>query len=328
MRAPTGDQYELTCDTPDGQAKAVITQVAAGIRSYSVGGIDVTEPFDESSTPPSGCGIILVPWPNRVKDATWWLRDESGSVTEQKLAVTEPARGNAIHGLLRYSPYLPVLRGRDSITLSATVYPQLGYPFLLDTMVRYSLSAEGLTVEHTIVNAGQNDAPVAIGAHPYLKIGDVDTAELVLTLDATTHFEVDERMNVIDEHPVEGTEYDLRAGRRVADLQLDDGFGGVQHDSGRAEHSLTAADGRSVTLWADESFGFVQAFTHRALSTLPPGHVAVAIEPMTAPANALNSGQALRWLGAGETMKARWGITPSLAAQDAQSADQSPAQAR
>jgi aldose 1-epimerase len=320
MRAPTGDQYELTCDTPDGQAKAVITQVAAGIRSYSVGGIDVTEPFDEASTPPSGCGIVLVPWPNRVKDATWWLRDESGSVSEQKLAVTEPARGNAIHGLLRYSPYLPVLRGRDSITLGATVYPQLGYPFLLDTTVRYSLSADGLTVEHTIVNAGQSDAPVAIGAHPYLKIGGVETADLVLKLDATTHFEVDDRMNVVDEHPVDGTEYDLREGRRVADLQLDDGFGGVLHESGRAEHSLTAPDGRSVTLWADDSFGFVQAFTHRSFATLPEGQVAVAIEPMTAPANALNSGQGLRWLGAGETMKARWGIAPLLGAHGVQGA--------
>ena len=315
MRAPTGDQYELTCETPNGQARAVVTQVAAGIRSYSVGGIDVTEPFDESSTPPGGCGIVLVPWPNRVKDATWWLRDESGSVSEQRLAVTEPARGNAIHGLLRYAPYLLVMRGRDSVTLSATVYPQLGYPFLLDTTVRYTLGAEGLTVEHTIVNAGEHDAPVAIGAHPYLKIGGVNTADLVLRLDAATHFDVDERMNVVDEHPVEGTEYDLRAGQRVGDLKLDHGFGGVQHHDGRAEHSITAPDGRSVTLWADESFGYAQAFTNRSFATLPAGEVALAVEPMTAPANALNSGQGLQWLSPGETFKAQWGIRPQLSAR-------------
>ncbi|NNC11704.1 aldose 1-epimerase family protein [Planctomonas sp. JC2975] len=312
MRAPTGDQYELTCDTPAGQARAVITQVAAAIRSYSVAGIDLTEPYDESSTPPSGCGIVLVPWPNRVKDATWWMRDSSGSVTEQRLAVSEPARGNAIHGLLRYSPYLPVMRRRDSITLGATVFPQLGYPFLLDTTVRYSVSAEGLSVQHTIVNAGQQDAPVALGAHPYLKIGGVRTSDLTLRLDATTHFEVDERMNVVAEHPVHGTEFDLRGGRRVSDLQLDDGFGGVLHHGGRGEHSLTAADGRSVTLWVDDSFGYVQAYTHRSFATLPEGEVAIALEPMTAPANALNSGQGLRWLAPGETFTARWGIESAL----------------
>lgn len=312
MRAPTGDQYELTCDTPDGQAKATITQVAASIRSYSVGGIDVTEPYEESMATPSGCGIVLVPWPNRVADATWWWRDESGSVAEQKLAVTEPARGNAIHGLLRYSPYLLVMRTKDSVTLSATVYPQLGYPFALDTTVRHTLSSDGLTVEHTIVNVGEADAPVAIGAHPYLKIGGVDTADLVLRVNASTHFDVDDRMNVLDERPVEGTEYDLRAGRRVGDLKLDDGFGGVAHEDGRVEHSVTAPDGRSVVLWADESFGFVQAFTHGSFATLEKGSVAVAIEPMTAPANALNSGLGLRWLNPGEAMKARWGIAPRL----------------
>ncbi len=312
MRAPTGDQYELTCDTSAGQATAVITQVAAGLRSYSVGGIDITEPFPAGSTPPSACGIVLVPWPNRVKDATWWLRDGSGSVVQQRLAITEPSRGNAIHGLLRYSPYLPVLRGRDSIMLGATVYPQPGYPFLLDTTVRYRLGEEGLTVEHGITNAGEGDAPVALGAHPYLKIGGVRTADLVLRLEATTHFEVDERMNVIAEHPVHGTDFDLRAGRRIGDLDLDDGFGGVLHRDGRAEHVLTAPDGRAVTLWVDESFGYVQAFTHRSFAALPAGEVAVAVEPMTAPANALNSGQGLRWLGPGESLRARWGISPQL----------------
>ena len=120
-------------------------------------------------------------------------------------------------------------------------------------------------------------------------------------------------LQFVAEHPVEGIEYDLRDGRRVGDLKLDDGFGGVHHEAGRAEHSLTAPDGRSVTLWGDESFGFVQAFTNRSFSALPSGSVAVAVEPMTAPANALNSGQALQWLSPGETFKARWGISPHLA---------------
>ena len=31
--------------------------------------------FDESSTAPFGCGIVLVPWPNRVRDGRWVHRD-------------------------------------------------------------------------------------------------------------------------------------------------------------------------------------------------------------------------------------------------------------
>jgi aldose 1-epimerase len=310
MRAPTGDQYELSYTTPAGDARATITQVAAGIRRFTVGGIDVTEPFEESMTPPSGDGIVLVPWPNRVKDAEWWLRDGSGSVTQQRLAVSEPEKRNAIHGLLRYAPYLPVLRSKNSITLGATVFPQLGYPFLLDTTVKYTLADDGLTARHTIVNSGEGVAPVAVGSHPYLKIGDVPTADLTLRLEANTHFDVDDRLNVLDEKPVSGTEYDLRAGKRVGDLHLDDGFGGAAHRGGRVEHTLSAPDGRSVVLWGDASFGYVQVYTSRSFRTLPEGEVAVAVEPMTAPANALNNDQGLHWLAPGESFVCEWGISP------------------
>jgi aldose 1-epimerase len=34
----------------------------------------------------------------------------------------------------------------------------------------------------------------------------------------------------------------------------------------------------------------------------------VAIEPMTAPANAFNTGAGLRWLAPGESWTLRWGI--------------------
>ena len=161
---------------------------------------------------------------------------------------------------------------------------------------------------HTIVNEGDAAAPVAIGAHPYLRIGDVPTGELTVTVAARTHFEVDERMNVVGESPVDGTRYDLRGGRRVGELELDDGYADVQRTDGRAVHTLAAADGRTVALWGDESFGYVQVFTSRKLATHPDGSVALAVEPMTAPANALNTGRGLRWLEPGESWTAAWGI--------------------
>ncbi len=50
--------------------------------------------------PPFGCGIVLVPWPNRVEDGRWTLDGQP-----QQLDLTEPARHNAIHGLLRTTAY-------------------------------------------------------------------------------------------------------------------------------------------------------------------------------------------------------------------------------
>ena len=313
MRAATGIQYELMAATPSGPATAIVTELAAGLRSYSVNGIDLIETFRAESTPPMGAGIVLVPWPNRIRDGVW-----SHHGTKLQLALTEPARQNAIHGLLRFAPYREVAHADDSITLGATVFPQSGYPFHLDTEVTYALAADGLEVTHVMQNVGSTDAPVALGAHPYLKIGDVPTGELVLRLAADTHIDVDERMNPIGETPVDGTRFDLRAGVRVADLDLDDGFGGVTVRDCRGEHSLTAPDGSSVTLWGDESMRYVQVYTPRAFPTRSGDSAdvairgqAVAIEPMTAPADAFNSGAGLRWLKPGEAWTVRWGIRHS-----------------
>jgi len=308
MRAATGTQFEITASTPSGTATATITEVAAGIRSYTLNGIDLVESFPADVQPPMGAGIVLVPWPNRIRDGVW---TQNG--VRRQLALTEPARSNAIHGLLRFAPYRLVSRTAQSVTLSAPVFPQAGYPFQLDTEVTYELTDNGLSVTHTLYNAGATAAPVAVGAHPYLKIGDVPTGDLLLRVAADTHIDVDDRLNPVGESPVNRTAFDLRAGVRVAELDLDDGFGAVQVVGGRGEHSLTAPDGRSLTLWGDESMRYVQVFTPRTFPArngdgpAAPGQ-AVAIEPMTAPADAFNSSAGLHWLVPGDTWIVRWGI--------------------
>jgi aldose 1-epimerase len=302
MRAPTGEQYRLTRSTPLGQAEAVIVEVAASIREFRIGGVELTEPYGEFATPPFGDGIVLVPWPNRVEDGVWKLDG-----VDEQLDITEPEKHNAIHGLLRYSPYRLVERGDGSLTQAATVFPQHGYPFLLETSVRHELTDDGMTVTHRITNESDTPAPVAIGTHPFFQLGDVRTEDLMLTVHAGTRFPVDERLNPSAEIAVEGTEYDLRAGRKVADLNLDDAFGDVKPVN-QVTASLTAPDGRSVALWQDENFPYVQIFTTRIFPR-GTGHVtAIAMEPMTAPANAFNSGQSLKWLNPGETWQAAWGI--------------------
>ena len=298
MRPATGEQYELDF----GDLSATIAQVGAGIRSLRFAESDLTEPYPAGEQPPSACGIVLVPWPNRVADGRWEFEGEP-----RQLDLTEPAKRNAIHGLLRRRPYELVEQSDSMVTQAATVYPEPGYPFLLDTTVTHELHTEGLQVTHTISNAGETAAPVAVGAHPYLRIADVPPEQLTVTVAARTRFETDDRSNVTGESPVAGTSFDLSAGRRVSELELDTGFADLP--DGPVEHILAADDGRQVVLWADEAFRYVQVFTHRSFAT-KPGGVALAVEPMTAPANALNSGRGLRWLEPGETWSVSWGVRP------------------
>jgi aldose 1-epimerase len=61
-----------------------------------------------------------------------------------------------------------------------------------------------------------------------------------------------------------------------------------------------------VSIWAEPEFAYVQVFT---TTTKYPGEdFAVAVEPMTAPAEAFNSGRGLRWLDPGEQWTVSWGI--------------------
>ena len=64
-----------------------------------------------------------------------------------------------------------------------------------------------------------------------------------------------------------------------------------------------------MTLWVDESYGYLMLFTG---DTRPDvNRRSIAIEPMTCPPNAFRTGDSLIRLEPGESTTATWGITPS-----------------
>ncbi len=236
---PTGIRFRIAAD----DVRAEITQVGAALRALSVDGIELVPSYPDDAPTPAASGIVLLPWPNRVAGARW----TQGGVTRQ-LAISEPAYGNASHGLLRFTPYQPVAQQPHRVTLAATVFPQTGYPFLLDNTVTYEVGPDGLTVTHEVVNTGADAAPFALGTHPYIQLGGVATADLRIQLDAQTRFAVDERLIPTAQTPVDAAT-DLRAPRRLGDLSLDTAYGDLARGAdGRVRTTLTAPDGRSVVL--------------------------------------------------------------------------------
>ena len=228
---------------------------------------------------------------------------------KQQLDITEVARGNALHGLLRNAPYTVVARDDSSIELAATVFPQHGYPFLVETSVRYELLDDGLRVTHTATNRTDAAAPVAFGVHPFFRLGDVPVGELVFTSGATTRFAVDDRLNPTGEVSVAGTDYDLSGGRPVSELQLDDAFGGFTPEDGVITTRLSAPDGRAVTIWQQAEWQWLQVYTTDIFPKAEGLATAIAIEPMTAPPDAFNSGLGVRWLATDESWSTSWGVT-------------------
>ena len=300
----TGTQYEIR----GGGHRAVVTGVGAGLRVLSGPEGDLVESFGADERPPMGAGGVLVPWPNRTAGARFSWRG-----VEHELEVTEPARGHAIHGLLRRATWSAVRHGAAAVTLAADVPAARGWPQPLRVETTHAVDDTGLTVTHTVTNTGDADCPAGLGVHPYLRVGDVPVAACVLTVPAGTVVDLDDAAIPTGTHPA-GFADDLRGGLPVDALDLDTPFRlDARHTDGGGGTvgELRAPDGRATRIWADATCGWVQVFT-------PPSPFgregpAVAVEPMTCPPDALNSGTDLAVVAPGETWTVRWGIAGSAA---------------
>lgn len=298
----TGPQYEIA----RGAARAVVTGLGAALRVFEVSGASYVESHDADEPAPSCSGAVLVPWPNRVADGRW-----SSAGRQQQLALTEPARHNAIHGLTRHVLWTPVHHGESTVVLRAAVPVQPGWPVPLITWVRYELDDAGLVVTHTVDNAGRGSVPFGLGTHPFLRVGSADTDACTLRLSAATRLPVDGQ-RLLPQGPALALGEQERAlvrGRRLEGVELDTAFGGAHPDpgTGLVEHTLTDPEGCGVRLWADPAFGWVQVYT---APDYPGRGRAVAVEPMTCPPDALNSGVDLVELAAGARWTGSWGLRP------------------
>lgn len=286
-----------------GNSRAVIAPLGAGLRLFQVDGTAATETYGDGSISPGAAGITLAPWANRIRDGVWQLAGQ-----KQQLDVTEVSLHNASHGLLRNTGYQPVFQSDSAVVLEASIYPQHGYPFLLRHRVSYTVSAAHLQVKQTLENDGTDAAPFVLGAHPYLRIGNVPTENLELTVRAATRLLNDEQSIPVGREPVAGAA-DLRRPAAVGKLDVDTAYTDLEFDGGRVASTLRAPDGRSVELWQDESCPYVHVFVSRVF---PGRTVALALEPMSGPTDAFNSGESLGWVQPGTSASIRWGIRTNL----------------
>jgi len=303
MVAPSGDQFEIS----GGGYRAVVTECGAGLRELEYDGRPLVLGFPEDRSASSGRGQLLAPWPNRVAGATYTFE-----VTEHRPPVDERERGNAIHGLVRWAAWTPEEMTTHSASLVLRLMARPGYPWTLDLHALYDLSADGLTVTVTATNLSPAAAPYALGAHPYLVAGPGRVDDWELTLPAATRLVTDDRMIPTSREDVRDTDLDFRMARPLRQTSMDTAFTDLTRGpDGRVEVQLRdpAAD-QGVALWADAKHSYLQLFTGDAL----PAHAreSLAVEPMTAPANAFNSGESLVVLSPagsdGDEHSASWGI--------------------
>jgi aldose 1-epimerase len=297
--SPSGEQIELRAR----ERRAVVVEVGAGLRSYTVGDRDMLDGYAADEMAGSGRGQVLIPWPNRIEDGAY----EFGG-KQYQLPLNEPEARNAIHGLVRWSAWSKAERSADRIVLEHALHPQPGYPFSLALGIEYALSDEGLRVTTTATNTGSSACPYGSGMHPYFTLGTEKVDTLLLRAPGRTVLHTDERGIPTDFAPVEGTELDLRDGRPIGAIELDHAFTDLErHADGLATVELRhPEDERTVLLWLDESYRYVQLFTGDPLPDV--ARRSLAVEPMTCAPNAFRTGEGLLVLEPGETTTSTWGV--------------------
>ena len=306
-RLLTGAQHYIRA----GDYQASITDLGAGLRELTYRGRKLIIGYQPDDLPPGGTGQLLLPWPNRVDGGKY---DFGGA--GYQLDLSEPARCNAIHGLTRWANWEAADGAADDsdlaasqITLAHMLHGRPGYPFCLELSVSYRLEpASGLRVSVTACNTGSRPAPYGTGSHPYLTAGTPAIDDCELQIPASHWLRTDER-GIPSGPPqdVTGTPFDFRTSVPIGDTKLDHALTGLSRDeSGLAWARLAAGDLR-LGLWAGPGYNWLQIFTG---DTLAPGlrRMALAIEPMTCPANAFVSGDDLLTLAPADSVTHTWGI--------------------
>lgn len=291
----SGMTYSLT----HGAYAADIASVGASVRTLTHDGRDLVRPFDADQLRPAFSGALLAPWPNRIVDGryTW-------DGVEHQLALTEPARGHALHGLVLWTDFTAMEHSNEHLLLLAEIPAQEGYPFPVLVEVEHRLSDDGLATTVVATNLGDIDAPWGTGPHPYLVAGAGSVDDWTLRLPAETVIDVTEpRLIPAQARSVAAGPLDFRSARPVEETFIDHAFTDLMRDDDGWVSVEVTKDGTGAGIRWDSASPWVQIHTADAL-----GRTALAVEPMTCPPNAFASGTDVIRLSPDVPVATRWTI--------------------
>jgi aldose 1-epimerase len=166
------------------------------------------------------------------------------------------------------------------------------FPFRHRVEITVSLRPDSLILETALIAGQDETVPVSFGFHPYFGLPGVPRAEWRLELPAMRRLVLDRRGI-----PTGAEESFARLDAALGELAFDDGFALGEE---RATFSI-AGGGWKVAVELLRGYRYAQIFA-------PRGKDFVALEPMTAPANALSSGRGIGLVKPGGRFEAAFRI--------------------
>ena len=250
----------------------------------------------------SSMGIpLLHPWANRLDGFAYAVAGRKVEFSAESAPV-RLAGGLPIHGLLSGSPLWEVTgaqAGEEGARLDARLdfgaHEQLlaAFPFPHELIQTVYLWERSLSIETTLRATGEGPVPVSFGYHPYLRLPGVPRSEWRAEMPVG-------RQAVLDERSIptgEWRDVELPPGE-LGGLVLDDLF----TDLGRRPVFAISAAGRELRVRFDQGYPYAVVWS-------PEGEDFICFEPMTAPTNALVTGEGLRLVEPGDAFTARFTVT-------------------
>jgi galactose mutarotase-like enzyme len=220
------------------------------------------DPSEYGERPTRGGSFPMAPWPNRIRDGrfTW---------EGQGYGVPTDGKPHASHGRVFQRPWEVV--GSDSGSAELRCALDDGWPWEGWAEQRFALANGKLRMELSVHTAGDR-FPAGAGWHPWFRRDVAGSARVRVRLDAPERYVLVENLPTGKVVPVEG-EFDLRKGRVLGDLRLDDCYRGLQRPI------EMEWDRVRLLMEVSSETPHVQVFTPE---------YAVAVEPQTCVADAFN----------------------------------------
>src|SRR5262249_54902723 len=107
--SPSGQQFEIHM----GAHRCIITEVGADLRSFVVHDREILDTYGPGEMAAAGRGQVLLPWPGRIEDGQYTFE---GAI--HQVPLNEFPAHNAIHGLTRWSNWLPVIHESNRMVMT------------------------------------------------------------------------------------------------------------------------------------------------------------------------------------------------------------------
>ena len=247
---------------------------------------------------------LLHPWANRVAKRHFRVDGREVDLWAHPGLTSLDPHGLPIHGLLAAAGGWSVERHEDapqgprlvgSFDFAAHEDLMTVFPFAHQLRIEAGIEGQTLTIATTVRASGEEPVPIAFGYHPYFRLPGVARSAWAMQIPVSERVVLDS-----EELPTGELERaDVPAGP-LGSRTFDDEF------VAPAEPFVLEGGVRRIEVSFDDGYPYAQVYA-------PADDDVIAFEPMTAPTNALVTGQDLKLLEPGERYEASFSITVTSA---------------